>query len=141
MRELESEFAAEGVVVRFVVMGTPPEAARFCARFGDAARCVGDPQRRSYAAMGLEQFNLWHLFKDRDLRRRRAENRAAGFSQDWGATKLRNAAQLPGAAIVDAAGTLRWIYRGRHPGDLPAMTEMLAACRRELHGDAPRSGC
>lgn len=75
--------------------------------------------------MGLEQYNLLKLFTDPELKKRRAENKAAGFSQNWAATKLADGAQLPGAAIIDADGTIRWLHRGVHPGDLPPMREML----------------
>jgi hypothetical protein len=132
LRELESEFADAGIAVRFVAIGGPEETAAFCARFGDPSRCIGDPDKRSYKAMGLEDFNLLRLFSDPKLKKRRAENRAAGFRQDWKATKLKNAAQLPGAALVDAGGVVRWIYRGEHPGDLPSMSEMLQIAKERL---------
>ena len=99
-----------------------------------ADRCIGDPDKASYRAMGFENFNLLKLFTDPALKKRRAENAAAGFAQDWGATKMSDGAQLPGAAIVDAAGTLCWIYRGTHPGDLPPMTEMLARAKAVVRG-------
>jgi hypothetical protein len=127
LREFDEAFDRAGISVRFVVMGTAEEAASFCARFARGAQCIGDPEKRSYKAIGLGDFSLLRLFSDTGLRRRRAENRAAGFRQDWGATKLRNAAQLPGAAFIDKEGIIRWIYRGKHPGDLPPMKEMLAA--------------
>jgi hypothetical protein len=79
--------------------------------------------------MGLERFNLLRLFSDPDLRARRAENREAGFRQNWRATKLKNAAQLPGAAFVDENGIVRWLHRGTHPGDLPSMQAMLDAAK------------
>jgi hypothetical protein len=66
------------------------------------------------------------------LKKRRAENAAAGFSQNWGATRLQDGAQLPGAAIVDSTGTIRWIHRGKHPGDLPPVGEMLAKARDSI---------
>ncbi len=125
MREIENRFGNAGIDVRFVVIGTPEEAQRFCAQFGEANRCLADPEKRTYKAMGLENFNLLRLFSDRDLAKRRKENHEAGFRQNWGATKLKNAAQLPGAALVDENGVVRWIYRGKHPGDLPPMQEML----------------
>ena len=132
MRELEREFEGAGVTVRFVVIGTPELAAKFCQRFGDAARCLPDPEKRTYEAMGLEEFSFLKLFTDPDLRRRRKENKAAGFRQNWRATRLENAAQLPGAALFDAGGEARWIYRGRHPGDLPPMATMLELARQRL---------
>jgi hypothetical protein len=117
-------------------MGTPEEARAFCARFGEPA-CLSDPQKASYKAMGLEQYNLLRLFSDKKLAARRRENRAAGFKQDWRATRVRNAAQLPGAAFFDAGGTMRWVHRGAHPGDLPPMRDMLYRVRQALT-DEPR---
>jgi AhpC/TSA antioxidant enzyme len=132
LRELKPQFAAAGITVRFVVIGTPEEAKAFCAKFGDASLCLADPKKETYKAMGLEQYNLLRLFTDKDLGKRRLENKAAGFSQNWGATKLANAAQLPGAAVFDASGEIRWVYRGKHPGDLPPMVEMLESARSAL---------
>jgi AhpC/TSA antioxidant enzyme len=132
LRELEDDFASAAVAVRFVVIGTPEEAAEFSARFGDPHNCLSDPEKKTYRAMGFEEFNLVRLFSDPDLRRRRRENKAAGFSQNWRATRLKNSAQLPGAAVIDGQAILRWIYRGRHPGDLPPISEMLAIARDRL---------
>ncbi|HET9097152.1 MAG TPA: peroxiredoxin-like family protein, partial [Candidatus Baltobacteraceae bacterium] len=92
MREIEPEIAQAGVAVRFVVIGTPELAREFCSRFGDAQRCIADPEKRTYEAMGLEQYNLWRLFTDRALRERREANKAAGFRQNWRATRMENAA-------------------------------------------------
>jgi hypothetical protein len=125
--------ARSAVSVRFVTIGSQAKAEEFCGQHGMAAYCTGDPDKRTYAAMGLEQFNLLKLFTDPALKKRRAENKAAGFSQNWRATKLKDGAQLPGAAIVDASGTIRWLHRGAHPGDLPPMREMLDRAR-ELIG-------
>jgi len=130
LRELEAQFAAAGIAVRFVVIGTPAEAEAFASQFGDASRCLADPKKETYKAMGLEDYNLLRLFSDRDLGKRRLQNKAAGFSQNWGATKLANAAQLPGAAVFDSSGAIRWVHRGKHPGDLPPMAEMFEHARK-----------
>lgn len=47
-----------------------------------------------------------------------------------GATKLKDAAQLPGAAFIDRDGVVRWIYRGEPPGDLPPMRDMVEIARK-----------
>lgn len=125
MREIDEEFERAGIAVRFVVIGEPSLAENFCSRFGDAARCIADPDKRTYKAMGLEDYNLWRIFTDRALRKRRRANKAAGFSQNWRATRMENAAQLPGAAFFDRNARARWVHRGTHPGDLPPMREML----------------
>jgi hypothetical protein len=129
LREIEDEFENAGIAVRFVVIGTPEVAREFCARFGEQSRCLSDPEKRTYEAMGLEEYNLWRLPFDRALRVRRNENKAAGFHQNWRATRMENAAQLPGAAFLDSDGVVQWVHRGRHPGDLPSMREMLEAIR------------
>jgi hypothetical protein len=97
-----------------------------------AERCVHDETKASYKAMGFDDYNLLRLFTDPALKQRRKENKAAGFSQNWGATKLSDGAQLPGAAVIDGDGVVRWLYAGKHPGDLPPMREMLAAARETL---------
>lgn len=125
MREFDQQHPGRTVSVRFITIGSQQKAEEFCALQGAAPLCIGDEDKRTYRAMGLENYNLLKLFTDPALKKRRAENKAAGFSQNWGATKLADGAQLPGAAIVDAGGTIRWLYRGEHPGDLPPMREML----------------
>ncbi len=125
MRESDYDAAKSSFAVRFVTIGSQEKAEEFCGRQESSALCVGDETKASYVAMGLENYNLLKLFTDSALKARRKENAAAGFSQDWRATKMSDGAQLPGAAIVDANGTLAWIYRGTHPGDLPPASEML----------------
>lgn len=132
MRESGYDPTQGAFSVRFVTIGSQAKAEEFCGQHGMAAYCIGDADKRSYAAMGLEGFNLLKLFTDPALKKRRAENKAAGFSQNWGATKLQDAAQLPGAAIVDASGIIRWVHRGAHPGDLPPVDEMLERARALL---------
>lgn len=128
MRELDGS-GAPRIDVRFITIGSQAKADAFCARHGGGAPCLGDPDKRTYRAMGFENYNLLRLFSDPALRARRAENKAAGFAQDWGATRLRDGAQLPGAAAVDRAGIVRWVYRGAHPGDLPPVSAMLDRAR------------
>ncbi len=125
MREYRQEHPDANLAVRFVTIGSQSKAEEFCNLQGAGDLCVGDEDKRTYRAMGLEQYNLLKLFTDPELKKRRAENKAAGFSQNWAATKIQDGAQLPGAAIVDGAGVIRWVHRGTHPGDLPPMREML----------------
>ena len=126
MRELDSRFESLGLSVRFIVIGDPEKVARFCGEHGMAERCIADPGKASYAQMGLGRYNLLKLFSDKALIARRSENKAAGFTQNWAATRLKDASDLPGAALIDSTGVLRWVHRGRHPGDLPPMAQMLA---------------
>ena len=132
MREFEETDAHPDLSVTFVTIGAQAKADAFCSEHGATARCIGDEEKQTYRAMGFGDFNLLTLLTNPALKKRRAENSAAGFSQNWGATKLRDSAQLPGAAAIDAAGVVRWTYRGEHPGDLPPMREMVAFARIAL---------
>jgi hypothetical protein len=134
LREFDQQNSGRRIAVRFVTIGSQAKAEQFCAQQDSAPLCIGDEDKRTYRAMGLENFNLLKLLSDPALKRRRAQNKAAGFSQNWGATKLGDSAQLPGAAIVDASGRIRWLHRGAHPGDLPPMTDMLTRAAEQLSG-------
>ena len=131
MRDADAE-QQNGFAVRFITIGSQEKAEEFCGRQNMASLCIGDESKASYRAMGFADFNLLKLFTDPALKSRRKENAAAGFSQDWRATKMADGAQLPGAAIVDEDGKLRWVYRRSHPGDLPPITEMLARAQATL---------
>ena len=132
MRELEEEFERAGIAVHFVVIGTAEEAKAFATQFGDPSRVIPDPRKESHLAMGLPDYNFFQAFADKELGRRRKHNKTAGFHQNWRATKLEHAAQLPGAAVIDAKGLIRWLHRGKHPGDLPHMAEMHSHAKRAL---------
>jgi hypothetical protein len=134
LRELEKQFDDLGVAVCFVVIGDRAKADEFCGKSGMASRCVPDPSKATYRAMGFEKYGwLGFVLAEPALKMRRQENRSAGFAQDWKNTKLSDAQQLPGAAFIDKDGIVRWYHAGTHPGDLPTMSEMLQAIR-----DLPR---
>lgn len=131
MRELEVTDRHDDIAIRFITIGSQAKAEAFCGPLGAAALCIGDLDKHTYRAR-LENYNLLRLLTDPALGKRRAENSKAGFSQNWGATKLKDSAQLPGAAVIDSNGAIRWIHRGSHPGDLSPMRAMLGIAREVL---------
>ncbi|GAC1658095.1 MAG: hypothetical protein NVS4B13_00470 [Candidatus Elarobacter sp.] len=132
MRELDEDVARSAVAVRFVTIGSQAKADDFCGRHNAAAVCLGDADMHTYKAMGLTDFDLSKLKTTPELVARREENEAAGFRQDWDATRIEDAAQNPGAAVLDGDGVLRWIHRGWHPGDLPPMRDLFESARTAL---------
>jgi len=132
LHDLDKEFAASGINVRAIAIGSQEKAEKFCAIHNPDAICIGDPDMHTYKAMGLDDFDLTKLKTTPALTARRAENEAAGFVQDWDETKIEDAAQNPGAAVIDENGVIKWIYRGVHPGDLPSLSSMLGAARDYL---------
>ena len=132
MRDRDKEFAASGIAVRVITIGSQEKAEKFCAVHNPDAICIGDPDMHTYKAMGLDDFDLTKLKTTPALSARRAENEAAGFVQNWDEIKIEDAAQNPGAAVIDENGVIKWIYRGVHPGDLPAIASILPIARRLL---------
>lgn len=104
--------------------GTSSEVERFCRRFGATFTCLGDPERRSYRAFGLSRAGLRATLLD--------PFRAGPF---WGIhLSLRGAFlkasdwfQMPGLAVIDQHGVIRYLHRSRHAGDLPPAAAVLAA--------------
>ena len=128
MREKRSEFEKRGVALACVVQGTAAEAARFCGRHGVESLCIPDPEKSSYKALGLGRASLKNLlFPSDDLKRRRAESKAAGCSNKLEGARQKHSDifQLPGAALMAEGGTVLWLHRGKHTGDLPLPDELL----------------
>ena len=128
MREKAGEFERRGVALACVVQGTAEEAARFCGRHGVESLCIPDPQRESYRALGLGRAS-WReiLFASEDLKRRRAEAKQAGCSNNLEGAHQKHSdiLQLSGAALMAPGGTILWLHRSRHTGDLPSADELL----------------
>ena len=123
MRETQSQFEKRGVALACVVQGTAEEAARFCGRHGVESLCIPDPEKESYRALGLGRASLREiLFASPDFKRRRAEAKQAGCSNKLEGARQKHSDifQLSGAALVAAGGTILWLHRGRHTGDLPS---------------------
>lgn len=128
MRERQSEFEKRGVAVACVVQGTAEEAARFCGRHGVESLCIPDPQKESYRALGLGRTSLWKIvFASPEAKRRRAEAKRAGCSNNFEGARQKHSDvfQLPGAALVAEGGTVLWLHRGEHTGDLALADELL----------------
>ena len=128
MREKQAEFEKRGVALACIVQGTAEEAARFCGRHGVEAICIPDPEKASYKAMGFGRASLKELlFATPDLKRRRAEAKAAGCSNKLEGARQKHSDifQLPGAALVAPGGVVLWLHRGKHTGDLPLPAELM----------------
>jgi hypothetical protein len=125
LRETRPRLDERGVRLAIVVQARPDELRKLC---GAEVHCIADPAHESYRAMGLGRLPFWKLLTSLPLHRRRSQAAARGFRQDWRRTfaKESDALLLPGAALVARGGRVLWVYRGDHPGDLPAADNLLA---------------
>jgi len=135
LREKLTELEKLHVRLGCIVQGTASEAAEVCGQYGMAGKCIADPEKESYAKMGLDRTTLAALvFASDELKARRKENRAAGFSVSIKKSLMSHCDifLLPGAALVERGGKILWLHRGAHPGDLPSADELLDRVRRNL---------
>ena len=105
MREKLPEFEKLSVRLACIVQGNGKDAAELCGPFGLTANCVPDPKSESYQKLGLDRTTWMELLRpSHELRRRRKENRDAGFSIHF-KRSFRGTCDillLPGAALVAA---------------------------------------
>jgi len=130
MQGLYGALESQGAAVVAIAQGTMDEAQRFCSRLGVKFPCLGDPDKDSYRAFGLPRAG----WREMILEPMRAGNEAVrkGYKVSLRGSLMAHSDwfQLPGAAIVDTAGVVRYLYRSRHAGDLPAHSALLAAVRQ-----------
>jgi alkyl-hydroperoxide reductase/thiol specific antioxidant family protein len=135
LREKLPELEKLKVRLACIVQGTAKDANELCGPYGLTANCVPDPKRESYRKLGLDRAK-WRelLFPSRELRKRRKENRDAGYSINVKRSMkgICDILLLPGAALVDRGGRILWLHRGAHPGDLPSAGDLLEKIRQHV---------
>jgi peroxiredoxin len=125
-RELGSVEACGAQVVA-VGQGTASEAAGVCDQMAVTYPCLGDPEKASYRAYGLRRAGWREIILDpmRDGNRAMKE----GYKVSIRGSLMRHSDwfQLPGVAIVDRAGIVRYLHQAKHSGDIPSATAVVAA--------------
>jgi hypothetical protein len=125
LRDDAPHFAAAGITPVFVVQARPDQLAESTGPL-EGIVVVPDPKSVTHKAIGLRNVALRKMVTRAMLAaRKRAVD--AGHAQSWARTFGRESDTLrnPGAAIVDADGTLRWVHRGQSVEDLPSPMELL----------------
>ena len=121
---------ARGAQVVAIGQGTAKEAAGVCAQMQIGYPCLGDPERASYRAFGLRRGGWREIVLDPI----RAGNRAMqeGYRVSIRGSLMRHSDwfQLPGVAIVDRDGIVRYLHQARHSGDVPPAPVVVAALPR-----------
>jgi hypothetical protein len=72
LRERLPEFEKLNVPLRCIVQGTAAEAAEVCGQYGMTDWCIPDPEKESYAKLGLDRTTLGAMaFASGELKARR----------------------------------------------------------------------
>lgn len=116
--------------VLFFYQGSPTEGRAFLRRYWPGASAVADPERRFYAAFGLERGSLWRMMAPGVWAGHR---RAAAKGHTMG-ERSGDIWMMPGVFLVEKDGIL-WQHDFRHAGErpdwegVPALLERLREAR------------
>ena len=125
-REL-SRVSVLGAQVVAIGQGTADEAGRICRQMGVTFPCLGDAEKASYRAYGIRRAGWREIILDpiRDG----SQAMMAGYRVSLRGSLMPHSDwfQLPGVAIVDRAGIVRYLHRARHSGDIPSPADVIAA--------------
>lgn len=119
-------FETRGAQLVAVAQGTAAEAERYCRALGVTYDCLGDPDKASYRAYALPRGGWREILVD-PLFEREGLARIFQASLRGSLAPHSDWFQLPGLALVDREGRLRWYHRARHSADIPPAAAVLAA--------------
>ena len=118
---------AAGAHVVAIGQGTAEEASRVCQQAGVTFPCLGDPEKASYRAYGLRRAGWREIVVDPIREGSEAMKKGHRVSLRGSLMRHSDWFQLPGVAIVDRAGVVRYLHQARHSGDIPDPAEVIAA--------------
>lgn len=124
VRTRASELTATGASVAIVATGAAWQAQRLIDD-GYPFPCLVDPEARLYEAMGIKRLTWRSWF---DLRNWRNYLRARRAGRDHGISQgevTGDVKRLSGVLVVDGAGIVRLVHRGRTLGDYPPVTRLV----------------
>lgn len=110
-----------------VGLGEPKHARHFGGKLAPGVTCVTNETPEVYEAYGIGQGNLLRLMAPDALA---AGARAASRGHTQGKA-TGDAQRLPGTFIIDRDGIVRYTHYGKHAGDQPNLTELVAWWRAQ----------
>ena len=131
MQAHREEFERLGANLVAIGQGTGADAAEVCGELGVEFPCLGDPSRAGYRALGLGRASWWGITAGPLLEKPIVGlRRIADANLRRSASRHSDVRQLPGVAIVDAQGILRYLHRAQKTDDLPDADQLLSELAR-----------
>jgi peroxiredoxin len=113
------DIRAKNLGLALVTQGTPEQAKAFCEDRAPGVFCLADPERKAYAAYGLERASIWQTFLSRAVwRSNRRLQRARGWNVEW-PPKGQDTMQMAGTFVIAQDGRIRLPYYYDHIADHP----------------------
>ena len=119
------EFQTKNLKLVIVTQGTPEATKTFCLERAPGVLCLADPERKAYAAYGLERANIWQTFLSLNVWR---SNKRLKQERGWN-TELppagQDAMQMAGTFVIATDGRIRLPYYYDDIADHPAVDLLL----------------
>ena len=136
MQQSHDAIRERGAQVVALGQGSGDVADRFCRELGVDFPCLGDPEKQGYRAFGLPRGNWWGvlvkpLLTDTrlSLDRIRRADLAASAAPDT------DPLQMPGVAVLDRQGIVRFLHQSQRTDDFPPMSVVIEALDELNAGD------
>jgi peroxiredoxin len=121
----KKRIAQAGLNPVVITQGTPASAAVFAAKFAPGLLVLADPERKSYAAYGLERGNLFQTFLNFKVWRAVARSRKKGYAVEP-PPPGQDAMQMSGTFIIGRDGRIELPYYYDHIADHPPLDLLLS---------------
>lgn len=124
LRDRYEEFEAADLSVVAIGMGWPEMAAHFKEEMQIPFPLLVDHDRKTYKALAIRRASPWEIYGPP------VWIRGIKSILEYGQKiPKQDPFQLGGAAVVDKAGEVLYLYRSRDSSDIPQLDEVLAASR------------
>jgi peroxiredoxin len=115
----------KGLALAIVTQGTPEQARAFCEERAPGLLCLADPERKAYAAYGLERASFWQTFLSLNVwRSNRRLKLTHGWNVEW-PPKGQDAMQMAGTFVIASDGRIRLPYYYDDIADHPSADLLL----------------
>ena len=113
-----------GLALAVVTQGTPESTAAFAAEFAPGLLCLADPERKAYAAYGLERGDLFQTFLNLKVWMAVRKSGRKGYRVEPPPAG-QDAMQMSGTFIISRAGRIELPYYYDHIADHPPLDLLL----------------
>ncbi len=104
------EIKAKNLALAIITQGTAEQTKAFCEQRAPGILCLADPERKAYAAYGLERASIWQIFLSRNVwRSNRRLKHERGWDAEW-PPKGQDAMQMSGTFVIAPDGRIRLPY-------------------------------
>jgi peroxiredoxin len=114
-----------GLNLAVVTQGTPETAALFAKDFAPGLLVLADPERKAYAAYGLERGNLFQTFLNLKVWIAISKAREKGYAVEPPPAG-QDAMQMSGTFIISTSGYIEFPYYYDHIADHPPLDLLLS---------------